>query len=337
MSGDNVIQKLLQVVNISPLDKDAGYLIEKLIAGSNISLDVIDSLGDGNLNITINLNISGDGTNSIEIGNGANAKETADISIGNGAISGQVEKGTTNINAISIGNGSKAYELESIAIGDFAIAGKPATTTDDNSISIGASALSDKEKAIAIGYLSNSNGIASVGLGRSCESLEAHCVAIGTSAVAGNNGGDFVEYGAIAIGWDALADKIGAISIGQDSDANGDSSIALGDSSQATADNAIAIGNGVINAAINTMEIGPSNTNKIALDANGIFKPPNGGGYNLNLTTDDKPFMDFEATINADAVSAISSLTISGATTHHVQVDINGTKAWIAVSTNNPT
>jgi hypothetical protein len=54
------------------------------------------------------------------------------------------------------------------------------------------------------------------------------------------------------------------------------------------------------------------------------------------LTTEDLAFMNFVATADADTTSAISTLTTSGATTHHVQVDINGTKAWIAVSTNSP-
>jgi len=50
----------------------------------------------------------------------------------------------------------------------------------------------------------------------------------------------------------------------------------------------------------------------------------------------DMPFFNFTATADGDTTSAISTLTTSGATTHHVQVDINGVKAWIAVSTNVP-
>jgi hypothetical protein len=56
----------------------------------------------------------------------------------------------------------------------------------------------------------------------------------------------------------------------------------------------------------------------------------------LNKGTTNGGMIDFRATVDSDAVSAISDLTTSGATTHHVQVEINGTKAWIAVSTNNP-
>ena len=57
----------------------------------------------------------------------------------------------------------------------------------------------------------------------------------------------------------------------------------------------------------------------------------------ITLGATDAPFFDFIANADADTTSAISTLTTSGATTHHIQVDINGTKAWIAVSTNAPT
>jgi hypothetical protein len=63
----------------------------------------------------------------------------------------------------------------------------------------------------------------------------------------------------------------------------------------------------------------------------------NTGTIEADKTTVDEGFINFKATADADATSAISTLTTSGATTHHVQVEINGTKAWIAVSTNAPT
>jgi hypothetical protein len=52
--------------------------------------------------------------------------------------------------------------------------------------------------------------------------------------------------------------------------------------------------------------------------------------------TADNGLINFQATIDADATSAISSLTTSGATTHHIQVEINGTTFWIAGSTTDP-
>jgi hypothetical protein len=56
----------------------------------------------------------------------------------------------------------------------------------------------------------------------------------------------------------------------------------------------------------------------------------------LQKSTTDGGFINYAATADADTTSAISTLTTSGATTHHIQVEINGTKAWIAVSTTNP-
>ena len=95
---------------------------------------------------------------------------------------------------------------------------------------------------------------------------------------------------------------------------------------------------------------------------NAIFVDQNGNGIGINIDseatsavgvqvdtesssasavrmlkgTQDAPFFDFVATADGDATSAISTLTTSGGTTHHIQIDINGTKAWIAASTTNP-
>jgi len=69
-----------------------------------------------------------------------------------------------------------------------------------------------------------------------------------------------------------------------------------------------------------------------------LFIDQNGSApaIEADLGTLDAPFLNFVATADADTTSAISTNTTSGATTHHVQVEINGTKAWIAVSTNAP-
>lgn len=56
----------------------------------------------------------------------------------------------------------------------------------------------------------------------------------------------------------------------------------------------------------------------------------------LDQSTADNGFIDFQATIDADATSAISSLTTSGAVTNHIQFKINGTTFWIAGSTTDP-
>jgi len=50
----------------------------------------------------------------------------------------------------------------------------------------------------------------------------------------------------------------------------------------------------------------------------------------------DEPFIDFQGQAAADTTSPISTNTTSGATTHHIQIEINGVKAWVAASTTNP-
>ncbi len=49
------------------------------------------------------------------------------------------------------------------------------------------------------------------------------------------------------------------------------------------------------------------------------------------------PLMDFSGLTGADANSAVSTLNTSGAVTDHIQISLNGTKAWIPVSTVDPT
>lgn len=80
--------------------------------------------------------------------------------------------------------------------------------------------------------------------------------------------------------------------------------------------------------ATNLMDLQVAGTSKIAIDNTGTIVP--------DKTTADEGFINFKATADADATSAISTLTTSGGTTHHIQVEINGTTAWIAASTTDP-
>jgi hypothetical protein len=51
------------------------------------------------------------------------------------------------------------------------------------------------------------------------------------------------------------------------------------------------------------------------------------------LDQDDtsEPFIDFEGGTGADVTSSISTLTTSGAVQGHIQIDVNGTKRWLAI------
>ena len=79
----------------------------------------------------------------------------------------------------------------------------------------------------------------------------------------------------------------------------------------------------------------------IDMDGNGnsiaiVSDASSADAISLTVGTNDVGFFDFVATADADTTSAISTLNTSGATTDHIQISLNGTKAWVAVSTNNP-
>lgn len=82
------------------------------------------------------------------------------------------------------------------------------------------------------------------------------------------------------------------------------------------------------------------NTNSLATDARCLQLEQNAA--NIMMLMDHKgtvagsSYINFQATTAANTTNPISTLTTSGATTHHIQIEINGTKAWIPVSTNNP-
>ena len=91
------------------------------------------------------------------------------------------------------------------------------------------------------------------------------------------------------------------------------------------------VGTGIGSAATDQLSL-------IAGSVEGIRITETGGitSVDINQGTNDAPFFDFQATADGDATSAISTLTTSGGTTHHIQIEINGTTAWIAASTTDP-
>lgn len=58
--------------------------------------------------------------------------------------------------------------------------------------------------------------------------------------------------------------------------------------------------------------------------------------FKITVGTNDVGFFDFIGSPGADTTSAVSTFVNSGSTTHHIQISIDGTKAWIAASTTNP-
>jgi len=75
-------------------------------------------------------------------------------------------------------------------------------------------------------------------------------------------------------------------------------------------------------------------TDTTTIDGTGIVSAKR---LEVDQTTADSGLINFKGTIDADATSAISSLTTSGSVTHHIQVEINGTTFWVPGSTTDPT
>tara|TARA_R110000868_G_scaffold252375_6_gene509009 strand:+ start:115 stop:1650 length:1536 start_codon:yes stop_codon:yes gene_type:complete len=123
-----------------------------------------------------------------------------------------------------------------------------------------------------------------------------------------------------------------AVAGGNETGANG---VFIGFQAAAIADggtNEIVIGSGATGAGSNSATIGNASVTKTVL--RGVVEI--GTSLELDRTTADAAFINYKATADADATSAISTLTTSGAVTHHVQIEINGVTAWIPVSTTDP-
>jgi hypothetical protein len=90
-----------------------------------------------------------------------------------------------------------------------------------------------------------------------------------------------------------------------------------------------AFGDGSTGDGNNLLRLASLGTTVLKVDVNGTTE--------MNKGTDDAAFIDFVASADADATSAISTLTTSGAVTHHIQISINGVTAWIPCSTTDPT
>lgn len=58
--------------------------------------------------------------------------------------------------------------------------------------------------------------------------------------------------------------------------------------------------------------------------------------FTIDQNDTDMPLVDFQGNTGANTTASISTLTTSGATTHHIQCKVNNVKGWIAFSTNNP-
>lgn len=198
---DNIIQKLLQVVNAAPSDANAGYLSEKLVAGTDITISVENVPGNPGAK---RLRIDAGGTPAV-------AQYTIDSN--------------DNANGTGTAGPDPFAGVFNVAIGDSALNNyNTVGATFSRSIAIGLRALE---------FLEASNGNIAIGtdaLGSMGDSSGDN-VAIGSDA--GINGGDGLEanvfLGAQSDVFDDLFDYIYSTALGSFSQITADDQIKMGD------------------------------------------------------------------------------------------------------------
>ena len=233
-----------------------------------------------------------------------------------------------------------------------------AETTGYRNTAIGGNALTSQQGAsnnTVIGYnsgfgITTSGQNVAIGVSTlASEQAGSSNTAIGHNALPTQNGGNFNT----ALGRDAgyaITTGDNNTVLGADAADNltsGSNNLFIGyliDAPSATASNQMSIGNLLFSegidgtaATISTGNLGIAiavPTGKLHVDqasASGAMPV-----VRLDQGDVDDSFIDFIGTSGADTTSSISTHGTSGATTDHIQIEVNGVKAWIAISTNDP-
>ena len=172
------------------------------------------------------------GLQNTRIGIGNNAAACADgaIAIGQGSEASATRLTTPPTPALpeqpGVAIGRFSYASGGVAMGDGAKAGGPnADGTFRIATAIGAGAIADGHRSIAIGTARNHNTVAS-----------------GTSAVAIGSDGTASGNRATALGVDTIASGLASVALGAASNSTADSALALGDNASASKVYAVALG-----------------------------------------------------------------------------------------------
>lgn len=178
------------------------------------------------------------------------------ISIGANANSDVLITPNATIGAIAIGASANSNDNYSIALGYF-------STSSLRSIALGALSTTLSTDAVAIGYNSTASGASSVSIGHDSTASFTRAVAIGNGSIASSNSSVAIGHtssasaiNSVALGDTATANNSYTISIGPSSTASGNSSIVMGHNSSATATNSICIGDTADATAIGAIVLG---------------------------------------------------------------------------------
>lgn len=221
-------------------------------------------------------------TNAVAVGNSATASGRFGVALGKGStasgakgIATGISSQATKTGAVAIGAESKAEEKYAVALGYSAAAsgeksyaaGYGAVASATNSMAIGPSSIASAEDSVVIGNLGKVNknatqGIAvgskatvaektqqGVAVGSEAKVNADHGIAIGKEAKAGgvttdpNSNGPAYYADAIAIGYQAEANRDSAIAFGKQAKATHIKSMALGVESKGTGEFSTAVGN----------------------------------------------------------------------------------------------
>ena len=226
--------------------------------------------------------------NAVGIGFNAKAKSNNTVAIGVEANSDNSIG--DNSSSVSIGVKTRAREVGSMAMGVSADAsGKYSIALGSGNVSGDYTATANYpkatgEKAIAIGYNSNSSNTGATAIGAGATASGTDSFAGGSGTAGGNSsiaigkgasitapiaGTTFGGQDSIAMGTGASAKQHSSVTIGVDSTSDGVRNITIGPKASASGVDSIAIGNGGVGGDKNNTGVG-GNGNTYTIDVNGI-------------------------------------------------------------------
>ena len=242
---------------------------------------------------------------STAVGANSTASGSSSIALGSNTTS-------SNFGTIAIGYYANATQSGSVAIGNISSA------KGFSAIAIGNAAHADSSNTTALGYGTNASGNNATALGRAAKAGQSNSVAIGYNSYTSGSG---VISRAIAIGYNAVANKSDAIAIGgkygaRATTAAGTGSIAIGATSRASGNFSIAIG-GTSNTSMNVDSGYASNTyasstNSIAIgtEANASYVNSTAIGRGARATTSNQIVLG----TSSDTVYIPGNLVVGGST-----------------------
>ncbi|MEZ7555346.1 ESPR-type extended signal peptide-containing protein [Veillonella atypica] len=248
------------------------------------------AIADGRGGVAVGWNAESK-VNAVGIGFNAKAKANNTVAIGVEANNDKVNAISNNYSSVSIGVATRARAVGSMAMGVSADAsGKYSIALGSGNVVNDYTATANYpkasgEKAIAIGYNSNSSNTAATAIGAGATANGQDSFA-GGSGTAGGNSSIAIGKGAsisappagttvggqdsIAVGTGASAKQHSSITIGVGSTSDGVRNITIGPKASASGIDSIAIGNGGVGGDPNNTVTGGTGTTYNNIDVNGI-------------------------------------------------------------------